>query len=190
MLDLKGVIPPPGVSRPLQSGGWIPLGKKGSSLAQAQMVIETTEGIREKVAAQSPPRSRKQASKPAVIPDTVPLANKRRGSSDPLAEVYSADGVSYTFPKESAGSKDPQAIMADVLRAVIVSLAEFAKGGDPNTVLKAFKVQIKDLNGQVFYDYKDAPTWSADRAVESLPVEDDEDEGYEGPDLGGIFAED
>ena len=190
MLDIKSAIPPPGVSRPLQDGGWIPLGKKVTSLEQARMAVESTGKVQETASTQAPPRSRKQANRPNIIPDTVPLANKRRGSSDPIAEVHSVDGVSYTFPKESAGSKDPQAIMADVLRAVIISLAEFAKGGDPNTVLNSFKVKIKDINGQVFYDYKDALTWSADRAIESLPIEEDDDDGYEGPDLGGIFAED
>jgi len=203
-MAFQNPLPPAGVSRPTVNGDYLPVGRKGSSLEHASGAIAQAEQARVgtytqdapedgggySLQQQPPPRRRQRAAgKPAPVPDTVPLKNRRRGAPTPLAEVHSVDGISYTFPKEASGSKNPQAIMADVLRAAIVALAELGKGGDPNTVLEAFGVNIKDVNGQVFYDYRDAPHWAARAAVDSLPPEEDEDEGYEGPDMGDIFAE-
>jgi len=205
MADATSALPPAGVSQPTTSGNYIPVGRRGSKLDQARQVVaeaDEAQGIQHDAQGgfveggfspsnQPPPRDRRALPKPTQqrqMPVAVPLENRRRGASSPTAEVPSIDGIDYVFPKDAAGSKNPQDIMADILRGCIVALAEVAKGGNPNTVLEAFRVRIADMNGQVFYDYKDARHWIA-AGVEGAPPPEEEEEYYEGPDMSDIFAE-
>lgn len=141
---------------------------------------------------QPPPMNAQKGRPKLPIPaDVVPLHNKRRaGVAAPLAEFQSVDGNTYVFNKMSSGSKNPMDTLFDIATASLIAHIEMLKGGSPVDVLEAFKVNLKDAEGELYFDWRDADYFrdlSYRQTVFSPDEEFEEDESeYEGS--GGIAA--
>jgi hypothetical protein len=86
---------------------------------------------------------------------------------------------------------DPIAHVNATLLALLVSLAEAAKGGSANSVLKAFGVSLQDSDGQLFYDYKQADVYDVDLTPDQVLERsgffdggEEDDVEYEGHGMG------
>ena len=143
---------------------------------------------------QHPPMNTVRGTKrlPQTEAASVPLGNRRRGgASNPVAELHSVDGNTYRFRKMSSGSKNPMDALVDMATASLIAHVEVMKGGSPVDVMEAFGINLRDAEGETYFDWRDADYYrdlsqqmSPVQFVEAAPSGDDD--GYEG--AGGLSS--